>query len=262
MNWPRNLIRDIFASGLPLLLTAMAWLPANSSVVNNPQKKYIITIDPGHGGKDPGAIGKNGVKEAHATLDIALRLRDALKNQGVKVEMTRTGDDFVPLYERTKMANKVGGKLFVSIHCNAARDRAANGQETFFLAQSKTERAMRVAKFENSVISLEEDQGKYAAMSDENLILITMAQSQFVQESEELAGIIQHDVPKAVGTKDRGVDQAGFYVLVGASMPAVLVETAFISNPGEEAELNTPKWRQRMADNLCKAILKFISAQQ
>lgn len=221
----------------------------------------LVVIDPGHGGKDPGAVGPTGVKESFVTLDIGHKLRGALERENIRVEMTRSKDIFVPLHERTKFANKVGGKLFVSIHCNAAKDRKAMGTETYFLSQSKNKRAMELAKFENSVISYEEDQGKYAGMSDDNLIVLTMAQGHFVRESEALADAIMKKVPGTLQLKNRGVDQAGFYVLVGASMPAVLFETAFISNPAEEAKLNDPKFRQQIADQLAESILKFIRSQ-
>jgi len=219
----------------------------------------VVVIDPGHGGKDPGAVGATKLYEKNVTLDVGLRLRDALKKKGIQTVMTRESDKFVPLGARTKLANRVGGKLFISLHCNAARDRRARGIETYFLSQTKTERAIKVAEMENSVIKYEEDQYDYHDLDDPNFILIAMAQAQFVQESQELAGGLQAIVPRNTGLKDRGVDQAGFYVLVGASMPAILFEMGFISNRKEEEKLRRPKFRQKMADNICNAVVAFLS---
>ncbi len=220
----------------------------------------VIVIDPGHGGKDPGAIGPNNVYEKDIVLDIGLRLRDFLtKKLGVKVVMTRDDDTFVPLHERTRIANNSGGKLFVSLHCNAARSRAAHGSETYFLAPARTERAMKVAMKENSVIKYEESQEGYVDLTEENYILLAMAQAQFVKESEVFASMIQDKLSSSGKVHNRGVDQAGFYVLIGASMPAVLVETAFISNVREENLLTTPEFRQQVAEQISEAIKVFMA---
>lgn len=219
----------------------------------------VVVIDPGHGGKDPGAVGGKMLYEKTVTLDVGLRLRDALKKKGIQSVMTRDSDKFVSLGARTKLANRVGGKLFISLHCNAAKDRRAHGAETYFLSQTKTERAIKVAEMENSVIKFEEDRQEYHNLDDPNFILIAMAQAQFVQESQELAGQLQSFVPDKTGLKNRGIDQAGFYVLVGASMPAILFEMGFISNYKEEEQLRSPKFRQKMADNICEAVVKFLS---
>ncbi|MCF7809511.1 N-acetylmuramoyl-L-alanine amidase [bacterium] len=221
----------------------------------------VVVIDPGHGGKDPGAIGPTRLYEKDVVLDVGLRLRKALEKHGIKTVMTRETDKFIPLDERGRIANRSGGKLFVSLHCNAlAHGKKAYGIETYFLAPAKTDRAMRVALKENSVISYEESQDQYQDLTEENFILLTMAQANFVRESEYLASIVQEKVSRGVSLPDRGVDQAGFYVLYGASMPAILVEMAFISTRTEENKLRDKKFRQAIADYLCKAILNF-SAQ-
>jgi len=218
-----------------------------------------IIIDPGHGGKDPGAVGRKKTREKDIALDIGLRLRKALRERSrAEVLMTRDDDTFIPLGERTRIANRSGGKLFVSIHCNSSRNRRAHGLETYFLSPARTERAMKVALKENSVIQYEESRDQYKDLTEENFILLAMAQAQFVKESEQLAALVQKEVHKRTRLIDRGVDQAGFYVLIGASMPAILIETAFISNPNEEGQLRSKAFRQKLADGICDAILEFI----
>ncbi len=218
-----------------------------------------IVIDAGHGGKDPGAIGKKRTYEKTVALNIALKLRQVVwEKLGAEVIMTRDSDVFIPLGERTRIANRSQGKLFISIHCNSARDKRANGHETYFLAPAKTERAMAVALKENSVIKYEESQDQYKDLTEENYILLAMAQSQFVKESEYFAALIQKHLYKRTSLKDRGVDQAGFYVLIGASMPCVLVETGFISNSSEEKLLKSDWFQQEIAKGICDAIIEFI----
>ncbi|MFH0882118.1 MAG: N-acetylmuramoyl-L-alanine amidase [bacterium] len=218
-----------------------------------------IVIDAGHGGQDPGAIGRSKrTREKDMALDIAILLRDEVKKRSdIKVVMTRDKDVFVPLGQRTKIANKAGGKLFISIHCNSSTNRMANGQYTYFLSPVRTERAMEVSLKENSVIKYEERRQDYPDLSEENFILLAMAQAQFVKESEELASMILRSMSSKTGLRNRGVDQAGFYVLIGASMPAVLVETAFISNPKEEDLLHSKSFRKKVATGICDAILEF-----
>jgi len=218
-----------------------------------------IIVDPGHGGKDPGAVGRGRTREKNVALAISKALKKELeKRTGVDVVLTRDKDEFIPLGERTRIANRANGKLFISIHANANKNRRARGQETYFLSPARTERAMSVALKENSVIQLEEKRDNYPSLTEENFILLTMAQSQFVKESEEFASLIQSHMHRKTGLKNRGVDQAGFYVLIGASMPAVLVETAFISNPTEEGLLKKKSFQQNVADGICDAVVEFM----
>jgi N-acetylmuramoyl-L-alanine amidase len=235
--------------------------PSIEKKLEDEKEKWLINkivVDAGHGGKDPGAIGPTGFKEKQATLDIALRLEKLLREK-LKVEtiLTRKDDSFVELHERTRIANSSGGKLFVSIHCNSNPVKASGGFETYFLSPAKTEKALATMELENSAIHYEDQPGRYDELQDENFILRQMAQSQFVKESEELASLIQTEVGKKVTLKDRGVDQAGFYVLVGASMPNVLFETAFISNPYEEKLLKTNEFKQKLAEAIYESIKKF-----
>jgi N-acetylmuramoyl-L-alanine amidase len=218
-----------------------------------------VVIDPGHGGKDPGAVGPTGLQEKEVTLDIALRLKQLIeKNTNLKVILTRQDDSFIGLNDRTRLANQKQGKLFISIHCNAVKSGGAGGFETYFLRPARNQKAMEVALRENSVIKYEDSHNQYQDLTEENYILLAMAQSEFVRESEALAGIVQTKLRSNTGLKDRGVDQAGFYVLVGASMPAILVETAFLTNKNEEKLLRTKKFRQQVAQALFESAVEFM----
>tara|TARA_B100001175_G_scaffold42328_1_gene31623 strand:- start:359 stop:1510 length:1152 start_codon:yes stop_codon:yes gene_type:complete len=215
-----------------------------------------IVIDAGHGGKDPGAVGYRGTKEKDIALDVAKRLEKKLaKNMNVKIVMTRDEDIFLRLSERTKIANESNGSLFISIHTNAAEDRRASGFETFLIGQNKNEAAVRVAARENAVLELEGSTGK--KLTDEDLIKATIAQSAFASKSEQFASLVQKEIKKRVQSKDRGVKQAGFYVLMGASMPNVLVELGFISNPSEEKKLRSPQYRDQLATAIYRAVEQY-----
>lgn len=222
-----------------------------------------VVIDPGHGGKDTGAIGVTGQKEKDIVLAIAQRLRNLLqKNTDLKVVLTRDDDRFLALNERTQLANRVGGKLFISLHCNSTKSGRGNGAETYFLKPARNERAMEVALLENSVIRYEESRNQYQDLTEENYILLAMAQSEFARESESLAALVQNNLCMKTSLRNRGVDQAGFYVLVGASMPAVLVETAFLSDKREEKLLRTKKFQQQVAQALYEGIMEFMQREK
>ena len=227
--------------------------------IRNEKEKWefkTIVIDAGHGGKDPGAVGYRGTKEKDIALDVAKRLEKKLsKNMKVKIVMTRDEDIFLRLSERTKIANENNGSLFISIHTNAAEDRRASGFETFLIGQNKNEAAVRVAARENAVLELEGSTGK--KLTDEDLIKATIAQSAFASKSELFASLVQKEIKKRVQSKDRGVKQAGFYVLMGASMPNVLVELGFISNPSEEKKLRSPQYRDQLATAIYRAVEQY-----
>ena len=217
-----------------------------------------VVLDAGHGGKDPGSQGKYGTKEKDVVLDITKRVGRLLeKNAGIKVVYTRDEDVWVPIIDRTKMANDTNGKLFVSVHANANKNRKIQGFETYLLRPGKSEDAIEVASRENAVIKLEEKTGQYDNLTGENLIMATMAQSMFMKESEDLAAIIQMELDKRLNTPNRGVKQAGFYVLIGASMPNVLVEVGYLSNPAEEKKLKQAVHKQRIAESIYEGIKHF-----
>ena len=215
-----------------------------------------IIIDPGHGGKDPGAVGYRGTKEKDIVLDVSKRLAKKIeRNSKTKVILTREEDIFLRLQDRTKFANANEGDLFISIHTNAAEDRRASGFETFLIGPNKNEAAVRVAARENAALELEGFSGK--KLTNEDLIKATIAQSAFAAKSEEFASLVQNEIKKRVQSKDRGVKQAGFYVLMGASMPNVLIELGFISNPNEEKKLNSSSYRDMLATSIYYAVLKY-----
>ncbi|MFQ5638253.1 MAG: N-acetylmuramoyl-L-alanine amidase [bacterium] len=217
-----------------------------------------IVIDPGHGGKDPGAIGTRGVYEKDIVLGIAKRLKKMIEsNLDIEVFMTRNSDRFISLKERTQFSNQKEGKLFISIHANWNRNRSVEGTTTYFLGLARTDEALEIASRENAVIRYEDNEGDYAELTDETIILATMAQNAYNKESQDFAGIIQAALNNRTGLRDRGVKQAGFHVLVGASMPNVLVETAFISNKKEENLLKKASFQQKVAKGLFESIVAF-----
>lgn len=217
-----------------------------------------VVIDPGHGGRDPGAVGPAGTYEKNRTLEIALMVRDLLrvKLPHVRVVMTRTTDEYVSLGARTRMANLNRADLFVSIHCNASTNREAYGSETFFLSRARTSDARTVELLENQVVEMDEE-----AVSPEDplsFILADMAQSIFLYNSSSLASAIQERLAGAFPeSRNRGVKQAGFHVLRGAYMPSVLVEVAFISNPEQERNLLSLDFRFRAAQAIVDAIVAY-----
>ncbi len=221
---------------------------------------YIDTIvlDAGHGGKDGGTTGKYGLQEKFITLDITKRLGRLLeKHTNVQIIYTRDEDVFVPLWKRTKSANESNGKLFVSIHANAHKSRRIKGFETYILSPGKTGEAAAVAERENAAIKLEEEESRYEHLMEDNFIIASLMQNAFMKESEELANIVQTQLRKSIPSPDRGIKQAGFYVLVGASMPNILVEVGYLSNPQEEKQLRKPGYRQSIAEAIYRGIRKF-----
>ena len=227
--------------------------------VKNRWKLDTIVLDAGHGGKDPGTMGQRGTKEKDIALDITKRVGLLLeKNTKLKVIYTREEDIFIPLWKRTKIANESNGKVFLSIHLNGSPNKSAYGFETYLLRPGKTEDAIEVASRENEVIKFEErTDNRYKDLSGENLIMATMAQSIFMRESEELAAMIQEEMAKKIKSKNRGVKQAGFHVLIGASMPNILIEAGYLTNRNEEKNLRNAKYRQAIANCIYKAVVKF-----
>ncbi len=231
-----------------------------------PQKARAIekvVIDAGHGGKDPGAVGPSRLLEKDINLDIAFRLKTILEDRyGVKVVMTRDDDVFISLGDRTAIANREAADIFISIHCNAAPKKKRNrsttrGVETYFLSLAKTDDARATAAMENSAIQFEQPDKKTANFDDIQLILWDVMQNEFLKESSDLAEWIQEALSAGLAVPNRGVNQAGFYVLNGAYMPSVLVETAFISHPEEERLLKKTTFRQNVAEGIAQGLREF-----
>ncbi len=236
----------------------------NSSIIEKlktDRKKWKIdrvVIDPGHGGRDPGTRGRGGVYEKDVVLGIAKKLKKLFeKKTGIQVFMTRETDEYISLKDRTQFANKNSGKLFVSIHANWNRHSQVSGATTYFLGLAKSEEASDIAGRENAAISYEGSNGSGADYSAEMKILAAMAQNDYNKESQDFAAMIQSAIEKKTELADRGVKQAGFYVLVGSSMPNVLVETAFLSNSKEEKLLKSSSFQQKIADAIFDSIMEF-----
>lgn len=218
-----------------------------------PNKKPRIVLDPGHGGHDPGAIGRMGLKEKDVNLDIALRVRDLLK-EDFEVFMTRENDVFISLDERTAFANSKNADLFVSIHTNSNRKRNVNGIETYFLNWTDDEEALKVAARENG-ISLQ------AMKNFSNLVdLIKMdLETQAKRDSSMiLASAIHGELKNNIGRPSNGIKKGPFYVLYTAKMPCVLVEVSYISNLEEERLLNSSAYRESLAKAIANGIRKFF----
>lgn len=216
-----------------------------------------IVLDAGHGGHDPGAIGRGGLKEKNVTLEVARRLRDLLVQDGFRVIMTRYDDRFIPLYGRPAIANREGADLFVSVHANSSRSRRVAGYEVYYLSEATDDHARALEASENG--SLPEEVGRPISSASE-AILWDLLYTEHRLESLELAsytcrGLNGQGLP--VGS--RGVKSARFAVLKGARMPAVLVEVGFISNPNEEGRMRRPEYRQQLAEGIRKGILSFRS---
>ncbi len=225
-------------------------------------KDFTVVIDAGHGGKDPGAVSANGkVYEKDVTLKVALMVGESIakSHPEVKVLYTRKTDVFVGLNDRARMANKADADLFISIHVNAAQNRSAKGAETYTLGieEARTERNLDIAKRENGVILLEDDHEKtYANFnpnSPESYIIFEYMQSEFVKESIHIAQYVQENFANDANRLDRGVRQAGFLVLNATSMPSILVELGYISNPEEAKYLASSSAQQRLSNCISKA---------
>ncbi len=234
-------------------------LPQENVFIN---KKQIIVIDPGHGGEDPGAIGPNGTKEKDINLAIAKYLRDMLINDGYEVYLTREEDIFIPLVERTKFANDKNADIFISIHCNAAEKPRGDvrGFEIYFLSETATDPdAVATEKLENEVVKFEK---KTPELEKLQKLLWSMVVNEFMNESSKLCSLITKEVIERTQFVNRGVKQAGFYVLRGAQMPAVLVECGFISHPVEEIKLNKKEIQIAIANGIYAGIKNYVSQKQ
>ncbi|UCG29841.1 MAG: N-acetylmuramoyl-L-alanine amidase [candidate division WOR-3 bacterium] len=221
------------------------------------KKVSMVVLDAGHGGIDPGAVGKKGLYEKDVNLAICRMLKDFLGDSlKIKVILSRDRDIYLSLKERTNIANRNAADLFVSIHCNAhLKGAPRSGIETYFLSDAKTSDERAVAALENASLKFD---NLVMPNDDLSFILYDLAQSAFLDESNHLAENIQISAERNLKIPSRGVKQAGFYVLNGAFMPAVLVECAFISNPAEEKLLRQKNFQKQLAFCIYRGIRNYI----
>ena len=233
---------------------ALALLSLQGGSEPRPDRFDTVVIDPGHGGDDRGARSARGLLEKDLVLDVTLRLAKRLEARGFEAALTRRDDRFVPLEERTSIANDARGDLFISIHANASRVRNARGIETFFVSlEASDEAAQRIANLENQAFGGSELVAKIA--EDPLLgILGDLIATEYLVESQEFAGLVQG---RLAGHRSRGVKQAPFVVLMGVQMPAALVEIGFLTNPADERKLRSSTERDRIADGLAGAVAAF-----
>lgn len=213
-----------------------------------------VVIDPGHGGKDPGAVGPGGLCEKEVVLEIAKLIAMELESDaGVKCILTRKEDVFVPLGRRAKIANREKADIFLSIHCNAHRKREKNGTEVFFLSPAKTTWARAVEARENASLKYETEEER----SEIESILWDLAQTEFLKESNILSDKLVNSISTAIQSDNRGVKQANFYILRGVYMPSCLIEVEFISNPKWAKRLNTKEYQLKIAKSIVKGVKEF-----
>ena len=228
----------------------------------NKMKFDVVVLDPGHGGHDPGSIGYRGIKEKKIVLEIAKKVGGYINEYmpEVKVVYTRESDKFVELQERGSIANEAQGDLFVSIHCNSYGNRRVHGAELFFLGLERSESALEVMKRENKVVR-PNNETEQKELSQEELLVYELANSGYIATSEKIAGMMEYQFDERAQRHSRGVKQGRFVVLYHASMPAVLVETGFISNPSEARYLTSDRGQAYIASAIFRAIRNYKEQQ-
>ena len=248
-----------------IILLCAIWQFILPSTIQAEEGTFTVVIDPGHGGRDPGAIGKRG-KEKNINLSVALKLGNLIQNncKDVRIVYTRKNDTFVTLDKRAQIANNAKADLFISIHTNSvAKGRTVRGTETYTLGLHRTDDNLEVAKKENSVILIESDyEQRYAGFnpnSSESYIIFEFLQDKNMEKSVELATLIQKQFKTTAKRIDKGVHQAGFLVLRETSMPGVLVELGYISTPDEEKYLLTEAGTDALAQSIFKAFKTYKS---
>lgn len=246
---------------LPIAIITLAAFPVMHASAQ--AKKFVVVIDAGHGGHDPGAIGKIS-KEKNINLTVATKLGKLIKenNSDVKVIFTRTTDVFIPLDKRAEIANNAKADLFISVHTNAlANNNTAKGTSTWTLGLAKSDANLAVAQRENSVILYESDyKTRYAGFnpnSAESYIIFEFMQDKYMEQSVRLASMVQKQFKNSCKRVDRGVHQAGFLVLKASAMPSILIELGFISTPEEERYLNSDTGTSSLAKGIYRAFMTY-----
>ncbi|MCB2220045.1 MAG: N-acetylmuramoyl-L-alanine amidase [Bacteroidetes bacterium] len=250
--------RLVLIFGILMLLLGLL----NETYAQVPNHINKVIIDAGHGGKDPGALGRYS-KEKDIVLAVALKTGKYIEEnmKGVEVVYTRKTDVFVELHKRAKIANESGADVFISIHCNSNKSSRPYGAETYVMGLHKSIENLEVAKTENAAIYFEEDyKTQYEGFnpeSDEDYIVLNMFQNANIDQSIELSSHIQDQFRERVGRKDRGVKQAGFWVLYKTTMPGILIELGFLSHPEEEKFLMTEEGQVYMASAIYRAFRDY-----
>jgi N-acetylmuramoyl-L-alanine amidase len=254
--------------GYGVAAASAAATSSTAPAVNIPDKMVVeksgrkkIVIDAGHGGKDAGGRKLFGFKEKELNLLVAKGLYELLKNDDIfDVLLTRDDDTFVPLADRSAIANNSKADLFISIHANASRDRREKGFEIYFMSEKASDPgAAEVADYENSVVGLEDGGGQQDPTA---MLLHSMARNEYLNEGSRLAGLVSAEMEKHTPFVNRGVKQAAFYVLRGTYAPGILVEMGFMTNSGDEKNLNDKKGRAKVADSIYRGVLKYAQLKQ
>ncbi len=260
-----SLFYHIFSWFFSWFLPGIVLLLLGSPLAAKPvaPKTYTVVIDAGHGGKDPGAVGKIS-QEKNLNLDVALLVGKMLSEQfpDIKVVYTRQTDIFLPLQQRADIVNANNADLFICIHTNSSESKAAQGVETFVLGTEKMDKNLDVAMRENSVIKLEADyQTAYQGFdpnSIDSYIMFELMQNAYMDQSLQFATLVQRQCVEKLNRAERGVRQAAFWVLLKSACPSILFEMGFISNPEEEKYLNSTKGQQEIAQSICNAFAQFV----
>lgn len=266
---PRRAVLDVYTKGLDLPSDVPApdkeavKTPAKEAAPAKPEqtlRRRLIVIDPGHGGKDPGATGVRGTYEKDINLAVALELGRVLRErEDFDVLLTRDKDVFIPLSERSNLANEKNADLFVSLHCNAARNKRENGFEVYSVSETATDPAAEaLAASENAVLELE---GKNPQDETAKMILLAMTKTEMLNESATFSALSAKALEKRVDVEPRGAKQAGFYVLRGTHAPAILIEMAFVSHAKDEAKLTSHRFRRKMAEGVAAGITDYALRQ-
>ena len=245
-----------------VLFFVFSFIFLTPSNLTSQNEKFIVVLDAGHGGKDPGNIG-NGYREKNIVLKVVKEIgKELIKIDDIQVIYTRESDVLIDLWKRGEMANKAKANLFVSVHCDAHTTNAY-GAGTFVLGLHANKRNFEVAKRENAVISLEENfkerYNNFDPNSEESVLGLTLMQEENLDKSFSLAADIQKNLIKSLKRRDRGVKQAGFVVLHQTYMPSVLIELGFLTNKNEGKFLNSKNGQQKMAKEIAKSIIKYYN---
>ena len=256
---------EIIIPILMVLFFSSLSFPTNKKILKN--TVFTVVIDAGHGGHDPGCM-HDGVKEKEVTLAIALAIGAKLKEQSpeLKIIYTRSEDKFISLWERAAIANKNNADLFISIHCNSAKNTSISGTETFAMGLNQSAGNLDVAKRENQVVLLEEDYlTRYEGFdpnSPESHIYFSLSQNAHMEQSISLAAKVEKQISEKMKRPSRGVKQAGFVVLWKTKMPSILIETGFLSNLQDRQFLKSKLGVNKMSEGIVNAVIEYKKAYQ